>query len=79
MKLVHQCDFCSKTGTEEQIREHERVCDFNPEKKLCWTCENRYDEGAPISGFWNACKKGLNCSDVEDEGEPCKLWEPEKE
>lgn len=79
MKLVYQCDFCSHTGTKEELENHELKCSFNPEKKLCWTCEHRFEGGAPISGSYNDCHKGKNCFEVEDEKQPCELWELESD
>lgn len=75
MKQVWKCDYCSRTGEKEEVEAHELECVFNPEKKICWTCEHRYEEGAPISGYWNECKKGKQCREVEDNKFPCDLWE----
>lgn len=38
MKPVFKCDYCSKMGTEEEIREHESVCMDNYERRSCYTC-----------------------------------------
>lgn len=38
MKPVFKCDYCSKMGTEEEIREHEPVCTDNYDRKSCYTC-----------------------------------------
>lgn len=39
MKPVFKCDYCSKMGTEEEIREHEPSCVKNYDKKSCHTCK----------------------------------------
>lgn len=38
MKPVFKCDYCSKMGTEEEIREHELNCKNNYDRKSCYTC-----------------------------------------
>lgn len=66
MTQTYKCDFCSTTGTHDKIVKHEHDCSFNPSNRKCWTCIHRYEEGAPISGYWNECGKGHSCIDVED-------------
>ena len=41
MKPIYKCDFCSTTGTEEEIYQHEAYCDCNPNRKACSCCENK--------------------------------------
>ena len=41
MKPVFKCDYCSKMGTEEEIREHESMCTDNYDRKSCYTCAHR--------------------------------------
>lgn len=77
MKQVWKCDFCLQTGTQEEIEVHEKDCSFNPANKTCWTCRFRYEEGAPISGFWNECELGKKCYSFDDEETPCDSWEQE--
>lgn len=38
MKPVFKCDYCSKMGTEEEIREHEPICTENYDRRSCYTC-----------------------------------------
>lgn len=38
MKPVFKCDYCSRMGTEEEIREHEITCIDNYDRKNCYTC-----------------------------------------
>lgn len=40
MKPVFMCEYCSKMGTEEKIREHEASCSQNYNKKSCPTCKH---------------------------------------
>lgn len=75
MKQAWKCDFCSTTGTLEEIVVHETKCVFNPDKKLCWTCKFRYEGGMPISGNINECEKGLSCYKITDSKMPCSEWE----
>lgn len=41
MKPVYKCDYCSFMGTEEEVREHEPLCNENYDMKSCWTCKHR--------------------------------------
>ena len=41
MKPMFKCDYCSKMGTEEEIREHELVCMENYDRRSCHTCEHK--------------------------------------
>ncbi len=41
MKPVFKCDYCSKMGTEEEIREHEIVCMDNYTRRSCHTCAHK--------------------------------------
>ena len=41
MKPVFMCDYCSKMGTEEEIREHEPLCTDNYDRKSCYTCVHK--------------------------------------
>lgn len=41
MKPVFKCDYCSKMGTEEEIREHEPECTDNYDRKNCHTCAHK--------------------------------------
>lgn len=38
MKPVFKCDYCSKMGTEDEIKEHESVCMDNYDRRSCYTC-----------------------------------------
>lgn len=41
MKPVFKCDYCTKMGTEEEIREHEPNCSDNYDRRSCYTCEHK--------------------------------------
>lgn len=41
MKPVFKCDYCSKMGTEEEIREHEIMCTDNYDRRSCYTCMHK--------------------------------------
>ena len=41
MKPVYKCDYCSKMGAEEEIREHEPKCMENYDRKNCYTCVHK--------------------------------------
>lgn len=81
MKQGYQCDFCTEfSEILSEIVEHEKKCAFNPCSKKCWTCSNRTQEGAPISGFWNGCSAGVDQTtqfSVEEGDIVCDKWEHE--
>ena len=41
MKPVFKCDYCSKMGTEEEIRAHEEQCTENYDRRSCLTCTHK--------------------------------------
>lgn len=41
MKPVFKCDYCSKMGTEEEIKEHELKCTDNYDRRSCYTCVHK--------------------------------------
>ena len=41
MKPAFKCDYCSKMGTEEEIREHEPKCFDNYDRRSCYTCAHK--------------------------------------
>lgn len=41
MKPVFKCEYCTFTGTEEEVKAHEDTCFGNYNKKSCYTCKNR--------------------------------------
>ncbi|MDD5980165.1 MAG: hypothetical protein PUC23_03535 [bacterium] len=55
MKPVFKCDYCSKMGTEEEIREHEEKCPDNYDKKDCNTCIHRKIN---MKKEWYECQAG---------------------
>jgi len=70
MEKVWKCDHCSSTfdlDKKDNAAKHEDGCSFNIKNETCWTCNNRFDDGAPISGPNNACRKGHSCFDREEE------------
>lgn len=45
MKLVWKCDYCCTTDVnKDKIETHEITCVFNPSNRLCYTCDNHYEE-----------------------------------
>lgn len=60
MKPVFKCEYCTFTGTEEEVKEHELQCTENYNKKNCLTCVHRdgleYTEG----GWTYKCKVGID-------------------
>ena len=57
MKPVFKCDYCSKMGTEEEIREHEPICMDNYDRKSCYTCVHKKLEPKDKQWFYK-CKLG---------------------
>lgn len=57
MKPVFKCDYCSKMGTEEEIKEHEPKCVDNYDRKSCYTCVHKMTK--PNGRQWHyECKVG---------------------
>lgn len=40
MKQLFRCDYCSYTGTAEEVAAHEETCTHNYNKKSCFTCKH---------------------------------------
>lgn len=60
MKPVFKCDYCSKMGTEEEIREHEPKCFDNYDRRSCYTCVHReYKDGSHFGDCLYECKAGI--------------------
>lgn len=58
MKPVFRCDYCSKMGTEEEIREHEPKCFDNYDRRSCFTCVHKTLKGA-FKDCSYECKVGV--------------------
>lgn len=41
MKQIFRCEYCSFTGTAEEIMAHEQRCSDNYNKKSCYTCKHK--------------------------------------
>ena len=41
MKTLFRCDYCSVTGTEDEVRAHEPTCMNNYDRESCYTCAHR--------------------------------------
>ena len=50
MKQLFRCEYCDKTGTAEQIAEHEKECMYNYHKRSCWACKH---------AEWKMCEKKI--------------------
>lgn len=60
MKPVFKCDYCSKMGTEEEIREHEPKCAKNYDRKSCYTCvHTTFKSGTKMGDCLYECKAGV--------------------
>ena len=40
MKKIFRCEYCDKTGIEEEILKHEDNCIYNHTKRSCMTCKH---------------------------------------
>jgi hypothetical protein len=40
MKQLFRCEYCSETGTADEIAKHEAECIFNYDKRSCLTCKH---------------------------------------
>ena len=59
MKPVFKCDYCSKMGTEEEIKEHEPKCFDNYDRRSCYTCKHKTLKGATFKDCSYECKVGV--------------------
>jgi hypothetical protein len=53
MKPLFRCEYCNKTGIEEEIAKHEEECFYNYNKHSCTTCKR-----AQIKGLKYSCAGG---------------------
>ena len=82
MKALYRCDFCEKTGTVEEIQEHEEKCLYNPKNKSCATCTYGRIRGAYLTvaglttpNFTCTYNKNTNSlSIIPVSGEPCEHY-----
>lgn len=58
MKPVYKCDYCSYTGTEEEVKAHEEKCFNNYDRRNCRTCEHRKIEKSALGNFQYKCDAG---------------------
>lgn len=40
MKQVFKCDYCTTILPEDECKEHEKVCSYNPKNRSCYSCKN---------------------------------------
>lgn len=69
MKQLFRCEYCTETGTEDEIREHEEACLWNYNKRTCYTCKHADRK---------VMKFTCNADRVIEEGkyiEGCGSWE----
>lgn len=60
MKQVFKCDYCSKMGTEEEVREHEPKCFQNYDRRSCYTCiHKKFKSGTKLGDCLYECKVGV--------------------
>ena len=58
MKPVFKCDYCSKMGTEEEIKKHEPISMDNYDRKSCHTCIHRNLKIKDEKWYYE-CKTGI--------------------
>ena len=54
MKQLFRCDYCDRTGTAEEIEQHEERCIHNYTKRSCLTCKHKKHKS------WNSYECALN-------------------
>lgn len=59
MKPAFKCDYCSKMGTEEEIREHEPKCFDNYDRRSCYTCKHKTLKSVVKNCCCYECKVGV--------------------
>lgn len=70
MKPVFKCDYCSFTGTKEEVKKHEPDCTRNYDMRSCYTCVHAEVKFTSLKSFQYKCNKEV----VElPENHICKL------
>lgn len=59
MKPAFKCDYCSKMGTKEEIREHEPKCFDNYDRRSCYTCKHKVLKSVVKNCCGYECKVGV--------------------
>ena len=73
----YQCDFCSSTGTKEDIQKHEKRCDSDPSKMKCGSCkhfESYFEFGLYYTEECHAGVSGHQMNAVQKGEEICTRW-----
>ena len=59
MKPIYRCEYCTFTGTEEEVLKHEEKCIKNYNKKSCLTCKHCETDGIKSV----KCKQGTELAE----------------
>jgi len=74
MELVYKCDYCNCIKTKELMEAHEKICEKNPNNKMCVSCLF-YTYKMKNSHFIYICKNSNNTSkDFTYQQKNCKGW-----
>ena len=74
MKLVWKCDYCSTTGTKEDVKVHENKCTFNPRNRTCHSCDNRIQSKYYDGSDECEIHDWAYFFDVDDGDKKCNDW-----
>jgi hypothetical protein len=79
MKRVWKCDFCYSTSdTVDGMKKHESKCSFNPQLRLCSTCDHQIPMDYSMSYECKIHDIG-HYIDVEDGDIKCVDWRNNEE
>lgn len=73
MKQLYRCDYCPKTGTEEELKKHEESCVCNKVLRTCHTCGYRKGWGFGTFG----CQQGVEIP-KDSYIQYCEHWTEDK-
>ena len=77
-RIIYECEYCGKKRymSKYQMRDHEKICWYNPKSKACNTCEHNTYDGTRY------CELGIKNEDGTMTSKPevnCGAWQLKKE
>ena len=69
-RIIYECEHCEKRRymSKYQMRDHEKICWYNPKNKACNTCEHNTYNGTRY------CELGIANSNLKPEVN-CESWQ----
>lgn len=77
-RIIYECEHCEKKRymSKYQMRDHEKICWYNPKNKACNTCEHNTYDGTRY------CELGIKNEDGTMTSKPevnCGAWQLKSE